>query len=372
MIPKLTSFILFLLYFVNVNAQKATQSTYITSIKYHDGILIPHHKGISEIKEESIRAVEINVGLIPKSERRWAQIYNQTEVGLGLYQGSLGNDKVLGQVTALFPYINFHILRSRKINLINHFGVGLGLNNRKFHPSNNKTNIAIGTDLNTFFIMSFDLEFALNTRWQLTGGVGMNHLSNGAMKLPNKGLNILTGNLALKYALSDRPKNSYFNKIHRFKKLENEISLAWNHGSKQVYKDNPRSYYTSSISSYYALGISPKQHLGLGLDLFYDTSSLQETSSRHIKTKFEDRFRQALFIASDWYIDKFVILTHVGIYTLFKTKAEKPIYGRIGFRYNIGQNLFTNINLKVHWASADFIEFGFGYRIQIRKKHDIN
>jgi len=369
MILKYLSCLLFILCFVNSNAQQENHSTYTTSIKFHYGVLIPHHKRISDIREESIRAIEINFGLIPSSEKKWAQIYNQTEVGLGLYRGSLGNDKILGQVTALFPYINFHILRSKKIHIIYHFGVGLGLNSRKFHPTNNKTNIAISTSLNTFFNLAFDAEFELSNRWQLTGGIGMNHLSNVAIKLPNKGLNNLTGNLALKYALSDRPKNSFLNKINRFKKLNNEISLAWNHGIKQVDKKSHHNYYISSISSYYAIGISPKQHLGLGLDLFYDTSSGQKNSNQPVKTRFKERFRQAFFIASDWYIDKFVILTHVGIYTLYKTKPEKAFYGRIGFRYTIGKHLFANINLKAHWATADFIEFGFGYRIQMRKKH---
>jgi len=353
------------------NAQEE-KNIFTTTIKYHYGIVIPHHESITYLREETIGAVEFNFGLIPSSKHKWSQLYNQPEVGLAFYQGNLGNDRVLGNVTSLFPYINFHIIRNKKLNLVHHFGFGLAVVDKKFSPTENYSNLAISSSLNAFISLSFNLELPLNNQWQIISGLGINHLSNGSFKKPNKGLNLLTANFGIKYAFKERSKNLQLNKICNFKDLDNEFSIAFNQGIKQIKESEQQTYYMSSISTNYGWGINAKQRLGLGIDLFYDKSSNRGVWDYHPKTDFEDRFRQGIFISHDLFIENLAIVTQIGVYTYYKTEPEKIVYSRLGLKYNIGQHFFANVNLKAHLGKADYVEWGFGYRIQKKKKHSVN
>jgi len=344
------------------------KNTFTTTVKHHYGVVVSHHESIAYAVEKTIGAIELNFGLIPSSKPKWTQLYNQPEIGLAVYHGDLGNDRVFGKVTALFPYINFNLLRDKKLNIVHHLGLGLAVTEKHFDPIKNYTNVAIGSSLNVYISLSLNAELSLNSKWQLIGGLGINHLSNGSFKKPNTGLNLLTANFGLKYAFKERPKNLHLNKINHFKDLDNEFSIAYNQGLKQIKESEQQTYYMSSITANYAWGINAKQRLGLGLDLFYDRSSNRGTWDFKPKTNFEDRFRQGIFISHDLFINNLAIVTQIGVYTYYKTKPEEIIYTRLGLKYNIGQHFFANINLKAHGGKADYVEWGFGYRIQKKKK----
>lgn len=368
----LLSFITALLFLNQTTYAQEDKNTFTTTVKYHYGVIIPHHESITYLREETVSAIELNFGLIPSSKQKWSQLFNQPEIGLAIYHGNLGNDRVFGNVSALFPYINFHILRNNRLNIIHHFGFGLAVVEKKFDPTKNYTNLAIGSNLNAFISLSFNAELSLTSQWQIISGLGINHISNGSFAKPNKGLNLLTANLGVKYAFKERPKNRYLNKICHFKDLNNEFSIAYNQGLKQIKESEQQTYYMSSITANYAWGINAKQRWGFGIDLFYDRSSNRGVWDYHPKTDFDDRFRQGIFISHDLFIENLAIVTQIGIYTYYKTEPEKIVYSRLGLKYNIGQHFFANVNLKAHLGKADYIEWGFGYRIQKKKKRCLN
>ena len=62
-------------------------------------------------------------------------------------------------------------------------------------------------------------------------------------------------------------------------------------------------------------------------------------------------------------IDKNGILFQIGYYVYYPYEFEKRIYLRAGFkRYFYKNKLFTVVSLKSHWAQAEAVEFGVGYR----------
>lgn len=336
----------------------------ITSIRYHYGVVLPHHKSISYLVNDQIRAVELNFGLLPSTNRYWSKLYNQPEIGLGFYHGSLGNKEILGKTSALFPYINFNLKNFRKGNLRLQTGLGVSYTKKHFHPTENYKNLAIGSKFNAFFKILLSNSYHLSNRWSVNTGIGFQHLSNGSINVPNKGLNMATANIGIQYNFKEVPHN--LKSSNNFTKLENELVFVFSGGIKQSSKVDDNKYFTGSISSSYSFGINTKQRIGFGIDLFYDEAANRGIWDLNPKTDFEDRFSQAIILTHDLAIQKFSIITHIGIYTLYQTKPDKPIYTRVGLRYNVNDKIVTNLSLKAHLGKADFIEWGIGYRI--RKK----
>ncbi|MDE5418999.1 acyloxyacyl hydrolase [Labilibaculum sp. DW002] len=337
-----------------------------STVRYHYGAVLSHHKSISYLVNDQISAIELNLGFIPSTERVWSRLYKQPEIGLGLYHGSLGNDKILGNVTAIFPYINFPLKRGKRWAFNTQMGFGLGISRKHFDPIDNYTNLAIGTKFNAFFKLLANGSYSINEKWGLNGGIGFNHISNGAISAPNKGLNLLTGTVGVQYNWNDKIP---YKGLPKFKavKLRNELSVIWGNGIKQVSEKDHHNYYTSSLSGNYSIGINSKQRVGLGIDFFYNKAANRGKWDFDPETSFKNRFSQAFFISHDLAIEKFSIIANIGIYTFYKTTPEKPIYTRLGLRYRFGEHLVTSLCLKAHMGKADFIEWGIGYRIKRNK-----
>lgn len=369
MISKGLFFFIIAFVFLTVSSY-AQQDNYTTTIKYHKGFALPHHQSITYVRKSYIEAIEVNFGFIPSSKRKWASLYSQPEIGLAFYHGNLGNDDVWGQTNALFPYINFHLYKKGRFHLVNHLGLGVSYNNKVFHPTKNYKNTLISSRINAFFSFSLNTEFSINSQWQLIAGFGLKHISNGASKHPNSGINLLTNNFGIKYALNKRSEIAY-SKIKNYTKLENEYSITWNHGRKQAKENDLHRYYISNISANYAIGINAKQRLGFGLDLFYNEAANRGDWNFEPKTEFEDRISQGIHISHDLIISDFTFITQVGVYTLYKTKPEAAVYSRVGLRYDIGRHFFTNFNLKAHGGKAENLEWGIGYRFKKKKNRHI-
>lgn len=347
--------------------EKSEKDIYITTVRFHYGVIIPHHKSISYLVNDQISAIELNFGYIPSNEKNWAKLYKQPEIGIGLYQGSLGNDKVFGNVTAIFPYINFPLRRGKKWELNTQFGIGLGFTNKHFDPVDNYTNIALGTKYNAFFKVLAQGSYSITPKWSINSGIGFNHLSNGSFSSPNKGLNLLTGNIGLTYFWNGNREKKPI-PVSGLKDLENEFLIIWSHGIKQSSEIDHHKYYATSLSGSYSIGINAKQRIGFGVDLFYDEASNRGKWNLDPKTDFDDRFSQGLFVSHDLVIKKLSIIVQIGAYTISKTKPVKPVYTRLGLRYQLNEHFLANLSLKAHLGQADFIEWGVGYKIP-KKKH---
>lgn len=359
---------IFLLFGASLFAQEKSEKDIFTStLRFHYGIVMPHHKSISYLVNNQISAVELNLGYIPSNKKNWAKLYKQPEIGIGLYHGSLGNDKVLGNVTAVFPYINFPIKSGNKWEFNTQLGIGLGYTKKHFDPVENYTNLALGTKYNAFFKLMANGAYAFRSKWNVNAGVGFNHLSNGSFSSPNKGLNLLTGSVGLTYFWNgNREKKPV--PVSGLKELENEILIIWSHGIKQSTEIDHHKYYATSLSGSYSIGVNAKRRFGFGIDLFYDEATNRGKWNFTPQTSFKDRFSQGLFISHDLVIKKLSIIAQIGVYTIYKTKPEKPIYTRLGLRYQLSKHFLANLSLKAHLGQADFIEWGVGYRLS-KKKH---
>ena len=92
---------------------------------------------------------------------------------------------------------NFFILRDSDFS--GQSGLGLGFVQRIYNVETNQLNNAIGSHVNA--LVDFRLDFSYHSdRNEISFGTEMLHLSNGAIKLPNLGLNYFL--LYLKFARS--------------------------------------------------------------------------------------------------------------------------------------------------------------------------
>ena len=70
---------------------------------------------------------------------------------------------------------------------------------KKFIKNENEVNNAIGSNINAYIQLRFGLEWKIAKPLRLVTAFTYNHFSDGAVKLPNLGINTMTGTVGLIY-----------------------------------------------------------------------------------------------------------------------------------------------------------------------------
>ncbi|WP_372643570.1 acyloxyacyl hydrolase [Ancylomarina sp.] len=358
---KLTLLILTpLLFNFVLQAQDASsQKRYSIGLSYHQGLFVPKNQYINYLIQDKISAFELKLALRPTPQKPWVKQFAVRKLGLGYYQGTLGNTASLGEVKSLVPFIQFGIKSWKQFQINTDVGIGIAKMTKYFDPVNNYSNKLIGSKYNTHIKLGLEANYSLS-QFDLTYGIVFSHFSNGSRKHPNDGLNIVTGSVGINYRFGKATQTT--TQPRTYSKLRDEFTAIINQAWREVSHQDPHTYYISIINLSYTKGINSRQRIGGGVDLFYDESTDRGYWTRTPRTSFKDRISQGVFLSHELVISKVSFITHIGFYSLYHTKPDNnPFYNRLGFRYKFSKHLLANLSLKGYLGSSDFIEMGIGY-----------
>ena len=349
------------------NTFKKKDSSIISmETKVHYGFIMPHHKYIQYLSTGHFTAFELNVGKQTNGRKQWHQLYNYPYIGLSFWTANMANPEVLGSVYTLYPYLNFNLFYHRKLDFNFRFGTGIAYITKKFEPFDNYKNLLIGTNLNVAISLLYELKWAIQQHIQLSTGVGMTHFSNGALKMPNLGINIPTVNVGVAYLLNTNkpffvPTESLCNKdTTKF-----EIQSIVSGGIKEIYPACGDKFGVFSWSNSLIKTWSLKRKIGVGIDLFWEFSNIRSLKRQGIEVKHAyEVIKPGVHVLHQLRFSRLSLVTQIGFYIYAKDKSDGPIYDRLALQYKLNNNILLNVALKTHFAKADFVEWGIGYSIR--------
>jgi len=202
----------------------------------------------------------------------------------------------------------------------------------------------------------------------MKAGVAFSHTSNGNIKEPNKGLNIITSCLALDYSFQRPVKKAY--KVPEDVKdtSKNQFQIFGSLGFKQISRSFGTTYTVSALSSEYSRRISETGWIGIAGSFYYDPSLRKEISldsNDTIRATTADLIRITLNLSYELKMGHISYILQPGVYV--KNAYTQPgfISNRIGLRYQINDRLSAAVTIKANWvAIADYIEWGIGYHFK--------
>ena len=131
---------------------------------------------------------------------------------------------------------------------------------------------------------------------------------------------------------------------------------------KQIYPALGSNYFAGTISGNYLYQSSVKSEWAAGLDLFYDASLLPKLENNDLYNTQFDVFRAGVHGGYHLVVGDFTTGLEIGIYVYDKWKEDGLSYHRVVMNQKISKHMFLCLNLKSHYAKADFIELGVGWR----------
>ena len=302
---------------------------------------------------------------------RWEVLHNYPAIGLTFYYSGLNGSQYcdeLGSVFALYPFINFPINTSLDSKITFKLGVGLSYLTKKFEPTENFHNYAIGSHVNAAINLSFEYRQRFTDRLYWVNSFGLTHFSNGATRTPNMGINIFSLASGFSWYLKDpkehldkrlRPKNYLFEfDGKKFLVSDIQYTLGFKDMSQQYASHD--YFFIHDIAGNVMFQISERDRLGIGVEYVIDNSGKIAHRNDYPHPGWTNEI--GILLSYEMMLDRISFMFNVGLRNNKALPANAFLfYQKLGLRYYINDNIFANLSFTTYDIKADFISIGFGY-----------
>lgn len=338
------------------------------------GWTLDHHIEMTPYKRH-YPGFELSLFKATYGKTRWEYMYNYPFIGVSYWYSDLGGTKPLGSAHALFPFINFPLLRSRDANIYFRLGVGLGYLTKKYERYDNYDNLAIGSHFNGAINLMFEVRGRLTERLMGSAGVSLVHFSNGGTKQPNYGINMPGVSVALAYRMSR--ENPYLRKkllpeLYPFefdgkRYLQGDINMGFGFKDLKATSGKGHQYPVVDLAANVMWPVGYKSRLGAGVDFSYDGADEKQLQKQNIIPEHRiDLMKTGINAAYELAFSRMAIMLNLGFVVSGLDKHDGTVYEKLGIRVGITESLFTSFTLKAHYGKADYLTLGVGYRIRLK------
>ncbi len=333
-------------------------------VDMHYGTVLPHHASIEYALESNIGGLEITLTTDAYGRSHWDELYRYPRMGAGYLINSLGNRQVFGTANSLFLFIDFPLsTKQRKFLAGYQINFGISYIDKLYNVVENPFNLAISTGLNFYACFRMNAKYLIDQKNELSAGFGFSHFSNGKVVSPNLGINTGTFTLGYRYMIS-HPRYTKISEDKFFLHKKHFGEVIFSGGIKSDDQVTGKPYFISTLICDYNYFFSRKYAVGLGTDLFYDPTIgpnmvVQKGGDYSTRDLFQCGVHGALFAK----YGRLYAIGNIGAYLYASYTKYARIYTRIGLRYEINRHILLNLSLKAHYAIADYVEWGVGYRL---------
>lgn len=369
--------------------KKKLPRKYVLGFLYENGYVFqtnPFVKGdnTEHVPINNYQAFSVRIMFQTTGKKPWHQLYGYPYWGFGVHVSDFYNPEEMGVPVALYAFLNAPFHRWNNWSLNYEIDFGITGNWRHFNPVNNQYNVAIGAGETVYIHIGADLTYYLSDRWEAALGVGLAHFSNGALKLPNFGLNTLSPRIEIRYKVHGDPVLKKHN-IAPFKRLGSLEFSAFT-GLKNVLFDSAQVNITTKYQGIYFpifgfrttfnYQISHKSKFGIGMAVSYDGSvnARVAVDKGELEVKdlpFSEKLRLSIYPSYELVMGPYSLLLQPGFYIFRKQFLHQvPVsYQRIGLKYTFTNHITVGISLRAYNLHvSDFIEWSVGYQLTKIKK----
>lgn len=319
---------------------------------------------------------EVAIEWPASGERNFHHYFNLPTAGLALGYMNLGDNDALGHVATLYPYVNIPMIRSEKVDFYFTAGAGIAYVSAYDKTGRNDPDIIEnplnGTPVNGLLQAGLGLNIRPSEHYTIALEGGIRHLTDGAFSQPSKGINIVGGQLALKYNPDEREvvlRGKAETLPKRF-----TIDIATAGGVKELTHRDDTKYGTANLDIAFNFQAASIYRIGIGVDGWFDNSfSVNHDDANHNKydgrydhTDFTDQLRGGVFLNNELVFGRVTTAIAGGIYFYNPIDIDtEKFYFKVGFKYHFARQWFALAQMKTHMWTPDMFQLGLGYSIQL-------
>ena len=290
----------------------------------------------------------------------YSNIYRYPYMGIGWYTATF-YDSAIGKPRGLYYFLTIPMKSDgyKKFSLSYSGAFGLSYHFNPFDSIQNPANIFIGSKLNCYVHLGLEADYKISEKWHANASLGFKHFSNGSIKKPNYGINLIPVTFGIRYKFGSEQVQLNPIPIPEFIRY-NLFNVMLAFGSKNYEYNNP-NYFKMTFGLNYLKAINYKYRIGIGIDMFYSAKPYLRT--KPYQSGSIDAISVAVVPNWEWVVsEKIYIPLGIGIYLYHNdfNSEGSLFYERIGIRYRITNHITAGISIKAHKESADFFEWTLG------------
>lgn len=337
------------------------KSIFSLGLRGHYGFLIKHSSEF-EFKQSYPFGFEADLGwqFVTDKAYRFCSCYPRA--GLSVNYFNFDNGPVLGSAYYMYAYVEPVFFVPRRFNLSFRIGLlGLAFMDRPFDEVNNPSNLAYSTLVAFPLVLGIGFNYRVTDRWNLHIGGNYNHISNGGIRNPNKGLNYPTGHMGVEYTFRPVALAARGRMRRPPPEKKNRFELDVGNALKNASAKSPAQFWVLNVSAQYARWFHRSSAAAGGATWEMDLS-------RRVRILQSDdpsrsHHRASVYVGHEFWLGKIQFGQYVGLYAFDDFPEIARWYHRHELTFHVTPYLFVSAGLKAHHQVADFLDLKVGYAL---------
>lgn len=345
-------------------SQDTLKTPFQWDVRLHSGFIIPHSREIINVAHSNPYGLELTAQWILNDPRHTRKLGLISKRGFAFHYVNFDNPEVLGHTAAVVPFVEPLVQPWRNFYGSIRFGLGPAWLTKLYDPETNPTNLFFSFPLSLWAMLNAHVHYKINPKWEISAGINYNHISNGGMKNPNKGMNFPTYNAGISYSLKpvimNRPeKNKDWKNEPRYYGQVSLIGTLKNMDPAPGYPDLTRCW-SYGIQLTGAKRVGRFSAFALGTEWIHDGFAAETLRRQNIR---ESAWKGGALAGHELLVGRVSFGTYMGAYLFNPSGDRDPVYQRYILQYRFGRRLIVGSSLKAHRQVADVFDLRIGWRV---------
>lgn len=324
--------------------------------RFNYGYILIHSRDLRPIKNSYPVGIELDFGKHKISEKAWSSCNCFPKSGISISFWDFDNKEVLGYGISTMYYLQPVFAAGNKLSFSVRAAMGLSYQSKPYDAVNNPNNLSYSTYVAFPLQLGAAIHYKFAAKWKIDLNVVYNHISNGGMKEPNKGINWPTAGIGVsRYfrepVFPDRVKTDWRKENQDTDRLDITIFGTYHQPSPKFY------LISGGLEIKYARRIGRLNNLSVGSEWMYDNGQAYLSTD----TQKVDGNNLGVAIGNEFILGKFLFGQQFAIYLIKPETRSEDLYQRYSLVYYINPSFSAGISLKAHGHVADFADIRIGY-----------
>ncbi len=353
------------------NTDSLRPSLYFQASAY-TGYLYAHHRSMAYLIDNYARGAQLRIGWTFNGRSDFEKAFRFPSAGVGYMISDFGNPHIFGYGHATYGFLDIPIIETNRFAWNYNLGAGLAYVTKKFDLNTNHNNEVIGSHLNAFLLITSGIEYRMTNKTTVGVEFGLNHYSNGCTAEPNWGLNTFFAMIGVKQQIGNRPERGDKTIKPVTKKWESLIHFGAAF-KEQTPVDGTKNF-VGDIHYTIRKKLTHTNSWGGGIDVLYDGSMRKSIKYRvgqfyvapdNISNpSFAKNLSPACHASWSMHFGKITFDIQMGIYLY--NSLDRIYFNRWILEIDLTQQVSLMTALKSHLGSADYVQFGFVWKLKDR------
>jgi hypothetical protein len=340
--------------------EKKNQRILVYQAGFQTGFIFAHSVEVQNTSGARPRTFEFSSGFWRNDSAMWNSCRCYTLQSLSLAYHDYDND-ILGRAVSTSYVLEpiFRLTNRSSISL--RVKGGLAYLTNPYHAQDNPTNQSYSTSISAYLTLGTGYWWRINDRWQIGTNVLYQHISNGGLRQPNKGINWPTVGIDVNYSLQPRLNRSFSRSLT----ANFSDRIRWDVGLFGVAKrvggqadGRGLRYLVAGATLQAARQVGRISNFSVGSEISWDDALGSQLRKDLVAL---DPWRVSALIGHEFILGRFLFSQRLGIYLHQAGGYFDPWFHRWGIAYRITNHWMLGINLNAHRHVADYTDMRLTY-----------